>query len=126
MLSINDYNHLKLLYEQFFKSNSHIKSLINDNDWDSVDIAIQEKEAIIRQIIFFEKPRLQQVKNNAEIMDLRNKLVELEKSNIELVKAKKQELVGELANVKKAKKVLNAYEPTTNDSISTFEIKEEE
>ena len=126
MLSINDYNHLKLLYDQFFKSNSHIASLINQDDWDSVDIAIQEKENIIRQIIFFEKPRLEQVKNNKDLMTLRNKLVELEKSNIELVKAKKQALVSDLVNVKKARKVLNAYEPTTNVSISTFEVKEEE
>ena len=57
MLSINDYNHLKLLYDNFFKSNSHIASLIEADDWDSVDIAIQEKENIIRQIIFFEKPQ---------------------------------------------------------------------
>ena len=107
MLSVSDYNHLKLLYDKFFKSNSHIKSLINLGDWDSVDIAIQEKENIIRQIIFFEKPRLEQVKNNSELMELRNRLVELEKANIELVKAKKQELVADLVNVKKAKKVLN-------------------
>ena len=126
MLSINDYNHLKLLYDKFFKSNGHITNLINADDWDSVDIAVQEKEAIIRQIIFFEKPRLQQVKNNTEIMELRNKLVELEKANIELVKAKKQKLVTELVNIKKAKKVLNAYEPVTNHSITTFDIKEEE
>ena len=77
MLSFNDFNHLKLLYEQFFKSNAHIKTLIENGDWDSVDIAIQEKENIIRQIIFFEKPRLEQVKNNKDLMTLRNQLVEL-------------------------------------------------
>ena len=126
MLSVNDYNHLKLLYDKFFKSNAHITGLINADDWDSVDIAIQEKEAIIRQIIFFEKPRLEQVKNNSELMTLRNKLVELEKSNIELVKEKKQELVKNLVSVKKAKKVLNTYEPSTIDAISTFEFKEED
>ena len=126
MLSFNDFNHLKLLYEQFFKSNAHIKTLIENGDWDSVDIAIQEKENIIRQIIFFEKPRLEQVKNNKDLMTLRNQLVELEKQNIELVKAKKQELLGEFVNVKKAKKVLNAYEPITNSSVSTFEVSHEE
>jgi hypothetical protein len=93
MLSINDYNHLKLLYDKFFKSNAHIKSLIEANDWDSVDIAIQEKEGIIRQIIFFEKPRLEVVKENKELMSLRNKLVELEKENIELVKKTKYRIL---------------------------------
>ena len=64
MLSINDYNHLKLMYDKFFKSNAHIRALIEADDWDSVDIAVQEKEALIRQIIFFEKARLQEVKSN--------------------------------------------------------------
>ena len=125
MLSVNDYNHLKLLYDKFFKSNSHIKSLIEIGDWDSVDIAVQEKDAIISQIIFFEKPRLEQVKANKELMQLRNQLVELEKNNIELVKMKKQELLVELTSVKKAKKVLNTYEPYANKTISTFEVRDD-
>ena len=125
MLSINDYNHLKLLYDRFFKSNAHIKTLIMSDDWDSVDIAIQEKEDIIRQIIFFEKPRLEEVKENNELMSLRKKLVELEKENIELVKKLKQDYLNKLLTIKKAKKVLNTYEPTTNDVVSTFEVNSE-
>ena len=125
MLSINDYNHLKLLYDKFFKSNAHIKSLIEADDWDSVDIAIQEKEAIMRQIIFFEKARLNEVKANKELMSLRNKLVELEKENIELVKKIKEDFFNQLLNIKKAKKVLNAYEPSTNNIVSTFEVNSE-
>ena len=39
----------------------------------------KEKESLIRQIIFFEKARLEEVKANKELMGLRNKLVELEK-----------------------------------------------
>ena len=126
MLSINDYNHLKLLYDKFFKSNAHIRSLIEANDWDSVDIAIQEKENIIRQIIFFEKPRRNEDKENDEIMLLRNKLVELEKENIELVKKIKEEFFNQLLSIKKAKKVLNAYEPNTSNVVSTFEINSED
>ena len=125
MLSINDYNHLKLLYDKFFKSNAHIKKLIEADDWDSVDIAIQEKETIIRQIIFFEKARLDEVKSNKELMSLRNKLVELEKENIELVKKIKEDFFNQLLNIKKAKKVLNTYEPSTNDVVSTFEVNSE-
>lgn len=122
MLSINDYNHLKLLYEKFFKSNAHIRALIEADDWDSVDIAIQEKESLIRQIIFFEKARLNEVKTNKELMKLRNQLVELEKENIELVKKIKEDFFKKLASVKKVKKVLNMYEPTTLDAVSTFEV----
>lgn len=126
MLSINDYNHLKLLYEKFFNANAHIRSLIKADDWDSVDIAVQEKEALIRQIIFFEKARLNEVKANKELMGLRNKLVELEKENIELVKSIKEEYFKQISSVKKAKKVLNAYEPSTINGISTFEVNLEE
>lgn len=124
MLSLTDYNHLKLLYDKFFKFNVHIKSLIELGDWDNVDFAVQEKESIIRQIIFFEKPRLKEIKANKELMSLRNKLVELEKANIELVKKIREEFLNELLNIKKTKKVLNAYEPITNNTVSTFEVKE--
>lgn len=126
MLSLADYNHLKLLYEKFFKSNAHIKSLIEAGEWDSVDVAIQEKESIIRQIIFFEKPRLSEVKENKELMNLRNKLVELEKANIELVKKTREEFLAKLLNIKKARKVLNAYEPSTNITVSTIEVNDVE
>ncbi len=122
MLSINDYNHLKLLYDKFFKSNAHIRALIKADDWDSVDIAVQEKESLIRQIIFFEKARLDEVKANKELMGLRNKLVELEKENIELVKSIKEDYFKQISNIKKTKKVLNAYEPGLNSNVSTFEV----
>ena len=123
MLSINDYNHLKLLYEQFYKMNAYIKELISNNDWDSVDFAIQDKDSLLRKIIFFEKPRINQIKGNKELHSMRLNLIELEKENIELVKKMKEDLIGEIKKVKKAKKVLNAYEPISNNTISTFEVK---
>ena len=126
MLSVSDYHHLTLLYEKFFESNSHVKELILADDWDSVEVAVKEKEDLIRQIIFFEKPRVQLIKNNYELMEKRKKLVELEKKNIELVKLKKKDMLAEISNVSKAKKVLNAYEPQVNKVSSTFDIKDEE
>ena len=122
MLSIHDYNHLKLLYDKFFKSNAHVRALIEADDWDSVDIAVQEKESLIRQIIFFEKSRLQEIKENKELMGLRNRLVELEKENIELVKKIREDFFNKLISIKKVKRVLSTYEPVLNDSQSTFEI----
>lgn len=126
MLRINDYNHLKLLYDKFLKMNQYIKDLIKKNDWDSIDIAVQEKNSLLRQIILFEKPYIKEIKDNDELNSLRLHLIELEKENIELVKAAKEELIGEIGNIKKVKRVLNAYEPKTNDSISTFEINDDE
>ena len=126
MLSVNDYNHLKLLYDLFLKSNTHIKNLINEERLEDVDVAIQEKENILRQIIFFEKPRLKDIKDNPELHKLRTHLIELEKENIELMKTLREKFVKDLSNVKKTRKVLNAYEPALNEASSTIDIKEED
>lgn len=123
MLTLEDYNHLKILYEQFRKSNAHIKDLISKDDWDSVDIAIQEKDTLLRKIIFFEKPRLNDIKENAELNSCRIELIELEKENLALVKELKETLSVELKSIKKAKKVINAYEPDAS-TISTVEFKD--
>ncbi len=125
MLSINDFNHLKLLYEQFLKMNGHIKKLILANDWEAVDYAIQEKEKLQRKILRFEKPRITEIKKCPELVDFRKKLIDLEKDNIELVKSLRESILKEISNVKLAKKILNAYEPASNKVVSTFEIKDE-
>ena len=124
MISINDFNHLKLLYEQFFKMNNHIKKLILEGDWESVDYAVQDKEALQRKILSFEKPRLKDIKLNPELLKFRKNLIELEKENIELVKKLKNETLSEIHQVKKMKRVLNAYEPASNNIVSTFQVED--
>lgn len=124
MLSVTDYNHLKLLYDRFLKTNQHIKELIQEARFDDVDIAIQEKEGLLRQIIFFEKPRLNEIKENAELNKQRLNLIELEKENIELIKSMKEELCKEISGVKKTKKIMSAYEPSVSQSSSTIDIVE--
>lgn len=121
MLTINDYNHLKTLYEQFRKSNAYIKDLITKDDWESVETAVKEKEDLLKKIIFFEKPRINDIKENPELNKIRIELIELEKENISLVKELRESLSAELKNVKKAKKVINAYEPDMS-IISTVEF----
>ena len=125
MLSINDFNHLKLLYEHFHKMSLHIKSLILANDWESVDFAIQDKEKLQRKILGFEKPHIEEIKKCPELLNFRKKLIQLEKDNIELVKSLRQDILKEISNVKLARKILNTYEPSTNKIVSTFEVKDE-
>ena len=122
MLSVADFNQLKLLYDIFKKTNIHIKELINEQKWDDVDIAIQEKENILRQIIFFEKPRLKDIKENDELNKIRLELIELEKENIVLVKTAQNAMRKDLAGVKKTKKLLSAYEPGVNNPKSTYDV----
>lgn len=126
MLSINDYNHLKLLYERFLRMNAHIKEMVLKGEWQNVDFAVQEKEILLKQILLFEKPRIKHIKTNKELNSMRIKLIELEKQNISLIKRLRVELIKELSGVKKTKKVLNAYEPSINSTISTFEIDHED
>ena len=126
MLSVHDYNHLKLLYDEFLKKNLYIKEIIAKGLWDDIDVAVKEKEALMRQIIFFEKPRLKAIKSNYELNKIRLKLIELEKENIALIVEKRQELTLDLAKNKKMKKVLNTYEPASRNVKSTFEVRQDD
>ena len=125
MLSINDFNHLRLLYDQFLKMNAYIKKLVLAGDWEAVNYAIQDKEKLQRKILSFEKPHIEEIKKCPELLNFRKKLIQLESENIDLVKSLRNDIMKEISNVKLAKKILNAYEPTTNKITSTFEIKDE-
>lgn len=126
MLSIHDYNHLKLLYDEFLKKNLYIRDIINQGNWDDIETAVKEKEALMRQIIFFEKPRLSEIKDNDELNKKRLKLIELEKANIALIVEKRQQLEQELKKTKKTKKILNTYEPASRNVKSTFVLKQDD
>lgn len=126
MLSVNDYNHLKLLYEQLLKLNANVKELILAKDWDGLSFLVRDKEALTDKIVKFEKPRVQDIKDNDVLNKTRIKLYELEKENLELVKKIREDMLLEFRNVKKARKVLGAYEPAVGQVISTFEIKSED
>ena len=126
MLSIHDYNHLKLLYDEFLKKNLYIRDIINQGNWDDIETAVKENEALMRQIIFFEKPRLSEIKDNDELNKKRLKLIELEKANIALIVEKRQQLEQELKKTKKTKKILNTYEPASRNVKSTFVLKQDD
>ena len=126
MLTPSDYNHLKLLYDRFFKMNQRIKELILEQNFSDTDKAVQEKESLLRQIIFFEKPRIKDIKENVELNNIRINLIELEKENIEILKSMKAKLFQDFSDIKKTQKVINAYEPSLTQNISTVDIKEED
>jgi len=122
MLSANDYSHIKLLYEQLYKLNKRITDLINESDWDSINFALIDKNNLISKIVQFEKPRLNDIKENNILNSKRIELYKMEKKNLELIKSKKEEMLSQFKNIKKAKKVLNAYEPNTKEAKSTIEF----
>ena len=126
MLTPSDYSNLKLLYDSFLKTNIKIKELIQEQNFDDLDIIVQEKEDLLRKIIFFEKPRIADVKENSELNAIRLKLIDLEKENIALLNKVRQDLMMEYSDIKKSKKVISAYEPSLAEASSTIDIRSEE
>jgi hypothetical protein len=125
-ISQNDINHLKLLYEKYHKMNLQIREFLKVNDFDSIEYVISNKENLLKQIMQFEKPRLQDIMKNEELVEQRKSVAVFDKSNIELLKTLKLRLEKEVASIKKAKKVLHAYEPMAQKTMSTFEIETED
>ncbi len=122
MLSVSDYNQLKILYDTYKKSSLLIKQLAEADDWDSVENAVAEKDALLRKIIFFEKPRIKDIKDNSELIRIRNEIIEIEKRNIVLINQLKDAISHEISGVKSKKKIYGAYAPLGQDSVSTFQI----
>ena len=125
MLSLNDKEHLILLYNQFLKLNELVNKLALENDYESIENLLKDKDELISKIISFEKTRVEDIKNDEELISFKRKLIELEKKNIELIKTLKNDIIKDLVQVKTAKKVLNAYEPTTNQVVSPIVVDDE-
>ena len=53
MLTSSDFEHLKLLYDKFFKMNNLIKDLIKNKDVEGLDSAVQKKRRIAQTNYFF-------------------------------------------------------------------------
>ena len=126
MLSITEYEYIKLLYDKYKKSNDYIRDLMQKDEWDSVEYAVDDKNETMKLILQFEKVHKDNIKLNPELTKIRKILIEMEKSNIELLKTLKEEAKNELDSVSKAKKVLNKYEPDASEGVSTINITDTE
>ncbi len=91
MLSVNDYLQLKKLYSDFFEISDYIKLTADEMRWDDLCLAIEQKNSAFRRIIFFEKSRINEIKDNPELIKIRQQLLQKEKDNIEFVKRIKKE-----------------------------------
>ena len=67
-----------------------IRQLAESDDWDSIENAVIEKDALLRKIIFFEKPRISDIKDNTELIGIRNEIIEIEKANIVFINQLKE------------------------------------
>lgn len=126
MLSQNNYDHIQLLYNRFFEFNLHIKKLIEEENWDEIAQSVSNREKLLKEIVSFEKSNQDEIKLHSNLVEFKRKLIDLEKENIELIKRFQLSTVKDLIKVKQTKKILNAYEPQSNNTISTIEINSED
>ena len=82
MLSITEYEYIKLLYDKYKKSNDYIRDLMQKDEWDSVVYAVDDKNETMKLILQFEKVHKDNIKLNPELTKIRKQLIEMEKSNI--------------------------------------------
>lgn len=125
MLSSNDKSHIKTLYDQYNDMLNYIKTLVDEGNWDALPNSLNDKEKLIKKIMNFEKPRVEDIKQVEYLFAKRKELIQKEIDLIEYIKQVKNTTISDLSGIKKAKKVLNAYEPSTLHTVSTFNYKEE-
>ena len=122
----NDIEHIKLLYSNFEKINLYIKQAIEKNEIETIQNIFSSKNKLIKQIVAFEKIHHKEIKENEELFSIKMKLIEKEKENIKLLEELKISLTKEYTKTNKTKKLHNAYEPSLNETRSTFDFVDEE
>lgn len=126
MLSENDKEHIKLLYDKFLKINQYIRTSIANIDMETIENIFNTKNQLIKQIVSFEKIYHKEIKEDEELLALKLDLIEKEKENIVLMEELKEKLTQEFSKAGKMKKIYSAYEPSLNEVRSTFEVNNED
>lgn len=126
MLSENDKEHIKLLYDKFLKINQYIRTSIENIDMETIENIFNTKNQLIKQIVSFEKIYHKEIKEDKELLALKLDLIEKEKENIVLMEELKEKLTQEFSKAGKMKKIYSAYEPSLNEVRSTFEVNNED
>lgn len=126
MLDKNNRDHIKLLYDNFFKVNQYIKQAIEKGEIETIENILGKKNALIKQIVSFEKVHQKEIKQDKELYSIKLHLIEKEKENIKLLEELKEKTTKEYSKASKMKKLYSAYEPSLNKTRSTFEINNEE
>ncbi len=122
MLTQNDKEYIKLLYDNFLKINLYIKSAIENEDLEQIENIFQSKNQLIKEIVSFEKIHHEEIKKDEHLLKYKLDLIEKEKENIKLLENIQLKAKSEINQTSKTKKLYNAYEPTLNQTHSTIEI----
>lgn len=119
-----NYEHLIRLYDRAYKICEQIKAVIEEDKIEELDDLLRIKGEVFKSILHYEKIIKITPDEESKRLEYRNKIEEFEKSNIELLKDKQQEVKKELQKVAKGKKITRAYLSHPPEINSTIDIRE--
>lgn len=104
-----NFNHLMMLYERAYKICAQAKDIIENGKIEDLDDILRVKGEVFKSILRFEKTVKTNEEEEAKRLELRKKIEEFEKVNIELLERRREDLKKELQRVSKGKKITKAY-----------------
>ena len=120
----NNFNHLVHLYDRAYKICKQVEEIIQSGKIQELDDILRNKGELIKSILRFEKTLKTSPEEEIKRLELRRKIEEYEKANIELLKNKQAALKQELQKVAKGKKITGAYLSKMSETYSTIDILE--
>ena len=119
-----NFNHLMLLYEKAYKMCSQVREIIENGKIEDLDDILRNKGEVFKSILRFEKTVKTNEEEESKRLELRKKIEEFERVNIELLKQRQENLKKELQKVSRGKKITKAYMASPPVSNSSIDIRE--
>lgn len=119
-----NFNHLMLLYEKAYKMCANVKDIIENGKIEDLDDVLRNKGELLKNIMRFEKTVKTNEEEEQKRVEFRKKIEEFEKTNIELLQQRREDLKKELQRVAKGKKITKAYMAQMPETHSSIDIKE--
>ncbi len=113
-----------LLYEKAYKMCANVKDIIENGKIEDLDDVLRNKGELLKNIMRFEKTVKTNEEEEQKRVEFRKKIEEFEKTNIELLQQRREDLKKELQRVAKGKKITKAYMAQMPETHSSIDIKE--
>ena len=98
-----------MLYDRAYKICIQVKDIIENGKIEDLDDVLRVKGEVFKSIMRFEKTIKTNEEEETKRLELRKKIEEFEKVNIELLTQRRENLKKELQRVSKGKKITKAY-----------------
>lgn len=124
MMMNKNFNHLMMMYDRAYKMCAQVKKNIEEGKIEELDDILRNKSELFSSILRFEKTFKGNLEEELQRLELRKRIEEFEKSNIELLQKKQQILKKELQKVAQGKRVAGAYLSKMPEAGSSIDISE--